>query len=206
MYINTEDDVKKVEESDNQKLDIIMTDLQEVKKNLSLLVTAQGVSSKGEDTIETKAVQLQQNDERFDEEMDTLLAKVTLARSIAEIEQTGFVYDSNKNELRCSVCAIPQARQPAAEDLASMHTGSLTGIFAYEQKTGLLFSEDENLPEEFRNLKKHLKRHIKKSKKHLSNVMEEIEKKQQAVKRKGKNYEAGMNLGRACMRSSIHRL
>ncbi len=200
VYINTEDDVKKVEELDNQKLDIIMTDLQEVKKNLSLLVTAQGVSSKGEDTIETKAVQLQQNDERFDEEMDTLLAKVTLARSIAEIEQTGFVYDSNKNELHCSVCAIPQARQPAVEDLASMHTGSLTGIFAYEQKTGLLFSEDENLPEEFRNLKKHLKRQIKKSKKHLSNVMEEIEKKQQAVKRKGNNYEAGMILGRACMK------
>ena len=171
-----------------------MTDLQEVKNNLSLLMTAQGKSSKGEDIIETKAVQ--ENNEKFDEEMDTLLAKVTLARSIAEIEHTGFVYDPNKNELRCSVCAIPQL---AAEDSPAMHAGSLTGVFAYEQKTGLLFS-DENLPEEFRNLKKHLKRHIKKSKKHLSNVMEEIEKKQKAVKRKGNNYEAGMVLGRACMK------
>ena len=137
MYINSEDDVKEVE--DSHKLDIIMTDLQEVKNNLSLLMTAQGKSSKGEDIIETKAVQ--ENNEKFDEEMDTLLAKVTLARSIAEIEHTGFVYDPNKNELRCSVCAIPQL---AAEDSPAMHAGSLTGVFAYEQETGLLFSEEKS--------------------------------------------------------------
>ena len=131
VYINSEDDVKEVE--DSQKLDIIMTDLQKVKNNLSLLMTAQGKSSKGKDIIETKAVQ--QNDEKFDEEMDTLLAKVTLAISIAEIEQTGLVYDPSKNELRCLVCAIPQL---AAEDSPAMHTDSLTGVFAYKQKTGLV--------------------------------------------------------------------
>ena len=131
VYINSEDDVKEIE--DSQKLDIIMTDLQKDKNNLSLLMAAQGKSSKGKDIIETKAVQ--QNDEKFDEEMDTLLAKVTLAISIAEIEQTGLVYDPNKNELRCLVCAIPQL---AAEDSPAMHTDSLTGVFAYKQKTGLV--------------------------------------------------------------------
>ena len=189
LAINSEDAVKEID--DSSKLDVIMTDIREVKDNLALLVAAQGKSSEGEDR--TKAVP--QHDEKFDEEMDTLLAKVTLARSMTEIELTGFVYDSSKNELRCSVCAIPQS---APEDSAHVHTGSLTGIFAYDQKTGLLFSNEENLPEEFRNLKNHLKRHIKKS--NLSNVMEEIEKQQNAAKRKGNNYEAGMNLGRACMK------
>ena len=193
MYINSEDEVK--ETDDSQKLNIIMTELQEVKNNLALLVTAQEKSSKCDDSTKTKAVP---QNEKFDEDMDTLLAKVTLARSMVELESTGFLYDSNKNELRCSVCAVPQSTPE--EDLASIHTGSLTGIFAYDQKTGLLFSDEDNLPEEFRNLKKHLKRHIKKSKTHISNVMEEINKRRKAVKRRGNNYEAGMNLGRACMK------
>jgi hypothetical protein len=123
-----------------------------VKDNLALLVAAQGKSSEGKD--KTKAIQ--QHDETSDEEMDTLLAKVTLARSMAELELTGFVYDSSKNELCCSVCSIPQS---APQDSAHIHTGSQTGIFAYDQKTGLLFSDEENLPGEFRNIKTFEKTH-----------------------------------------------
>ena len=71
------------------------------------------------------------------------------------------------------------------------------GIFKYEKQTGMRFTSDENLPDQFRNLKNNVKRHIKQSTTHIKNIQSQIEK-QKEVKAKTKNYEAEMNLGRLC--------
>ena len=60
---------------------------------------------------------------------------------------------------------------------------SYNGVFTYDQSNGLSFSDDMNLPEKFRNLKKHVKTHIKKSKAHISNLNSELGK-QNAVEKK----------------------
>ena len=62
------------------------------------------------------------------------------------------------------------------------------------------FSDNEKLPDIFRNLKKHVKSHLKKSKTHINNLNLELEKQNEEKRRKGKNYEAGMNLGRLSMK------
>lgn len=98
----------------------------------------------------------------------------------------------------CSVCT---KAEPENNFSPTTVTGlSLSGLFSYDQSNGLSFPEDVNLPDQFRNLKKHVKRHIKKSKKHLCNLRTEIEKQNAAARNKGKNYEAGMNLGRLCVK------
>ena len=91
-----------------------------------------------------------------------------LARSIADVELAGFAYSEEQNELRYSVCVCSEAGDNAA----------LTGVFLYHQSNGLSFPEDAaNLPEKFRNLKKHVKRHITKSKRHLNDLKTEQENK-----------------------------
>ena len=39
------------------------------------------------------------------EDIETLIAKVTLARSVKEIESAGFTFDEEKEESSCSVCS-----------------------------------------------------------------------------------------------------
>ena len=47
-------------------------------------------------------------EEALNEETETLLAKVTLARSIADVELAGLTYSKEQNELRCSVCVCSE--------------------------------------------------------------------------------------------------
>ncbi|CAB4033793.1 Hypothetical predicted protein, partial [Paramuricea clavata] len=176
---------------DDKKLDVIIKDINEVKQNLALLVKA-----KNDDLCEARSVA--ENREKLSEETKTLLAKITLARSINDIELTGFAYSSERSELCCSVCTEAEHENNAT--LTTVHGSSLSGMFSYEQSNGLAFAENENLPDQFRNLKKHVKRHIKKSKKHICNLRNETEKQNAAVKMRGNNHEAGMNLGRLCMK------
>lgn len=62
----------------------------------------------------------------------------------------------------------------------------------------MIFTPEENLPDKFRNLKKHVKRHVKQSTAHIENLQSQIEKQKEAEGKKTKNYGAGMNLGCIC--------
>ncbi len=133
---------------DSEKLCTIIKNVNIVREDVAKLIKAK----KDETESARKAIQ---KDEALNEETETLLAKVTLARSIADIEWAGFTYSSEQNELRCSACVCSETEDNAA----------LPGIFSYDQSNGLSFLEDPaNLPEKFRSLKRHVKRHTKKSK------------------------------------------
>ena len=75
---------------------------------------------------------------------------------------------------------------------------SNTGFFKYDPSIGLEFPDDVILPVKFKNLKKNLKRHIEVSNEHTKNLQSGIEKIRNSKRRKTKNGEAGMNLGRLC--------
>lgn len=77
------------------------------------------------------------------DEKETLLAKVTLARSIKEVEAAGFSFDMEKNELSCSVCSICSNSVDFSEKI------SMGGVFKYDKTLGLGFDTEENLPEAF---------------------------------------------------------
>lgn len=44
----------------------------------------------------------------------------------------------------------------------------------------MIFTPEENLPDKFRNLKKHVKRHVKQSTAHIENLQSQIEKQKEA--------------------------
>ena len=117
------------------------------------------------------------------------IAKVTLARSVNEIELIGFKFDKDKEELACSVCTFSNSESKQFSN---------KGIFKYETSIGLAFPAEVNLPDKFRFLKRNVKRHIEQSCAHTENLQAEIEKRKQVERKISKNYEAGMNLGRLC--------
>eukprot|EP00795_Rhopilema_esculentum_P014354 gene14354-5398_t len=89
---------------------------------------------------------------------ETLLAKVTLARSIKDIEVAGSSFDRELKELSCSVCS---------DSVDISEKTSTGGVFRYDKALALGFGPKENLPEAFRNLKKRVKRRIQQSWGHI---------------------------------------
>ena len=159
-----------------KKLNIIIKDLSIVKDDVAKLIKYDGDKRKKVNTTIQK--------ETINEEKEILLAKVILARSVCDLEMAGFMYSMEKIN-SCSVCKVGQS-----DDNFSFY-----GIFSYDH-----FSDNEKLPDIFRNLKKHVKSHLKISKIHINNLNLELEKQNEEKRRKGKNYEAGMNLGRLSMK------
>ena len=116
-----------------------------------------------------------------------LVKKIKYCRSMKVILDSGFSYDSESEILSCSVC----------EDSVA------SGEFLYSPEEGLEFKEDEFLPREFINLKRTVCRHIQQSKSHTEAVKTQAEKGDEANRLKSKTYQAGMNLGRACMQGYL---
>ena len=102
-----------------------------------------------------------------------------------QILQCGFTYDKeDSGKVICSVC---QDR----------------GEFIYPQENGLTFKDNIFLPRPFCNLKKSLVRHISDSKCHANFIRDKKEQDQLELSIKSLNYQAGMNLGRICMKNFI---
>jgi hypothetical protein len=169
-------------------LNKIAQDICIIKQNVEKIVES---TEKNQNTCNTK---LETNHGMsMNEDIETLIAKVTLARSVKEIESAGFTFDEEKEELSCSVCSTVDTNND--DNSSNLQT---TGIFKYEKQTGMIFAPEENLPDKFRNLKKHVKRHVKQSTAHIENLQSQIKKQKEAEGKKTKNYEAGMNLGLIC--------
>ena len=169
-------------------LNKIAQDICVIKQNVEKIVES---NEKNQNTCNTKP---ETNDGvSMNEDIEILIAKVTLARSVKEIESAGFTFDEEKEELSCSVCGTVDSNND--DNSSKLQT---TGIFKYEKLTGMIFTPEENLPDKFRNLKKHVKRHVKQSTAHIENLQSQIEKQKEAEGKKTKNYGAGMNLGCIC--------
>ena len=109
--------------------------------------------------------------------VEILVAKVTLTRSIKDIESVGFIFDEKKEEVFCSICGtVDSGNDDNSTDVRHI------GIFKYEKQTGMTFNSEENLPDQFRNLKKHVKRHIKQSTTHIKNIQSQTKKQKEAEK------------------------
>ena len=114
-----------------------------------------------------------------------LVKKIKYCRSMKVILDSGFSYDSETEIL--SVC----------EDSVA------SGEFLYSPEEGLEFKEDEFLPREFINMKRTVCHHIQQSKSHTEAVKTQAEKEDEPNRLKSKTYQAGMNLGRACMQGYL---
>ena len=105
------------------------------------------------------------------------------AKTLEELEQLGFLYDKEKHVLSCILCKDADY-----------------GEFEYAEVVDS-GSGDGKMSRKFINLKKSVKRHICQSKSHSNILVEEAKKKAAEDRLKYKNYEAGMSLGRLCMKS-----
>ncbi|CAB4009077.1 Hypothetical predicted protein [Paramuricea clavata] len=167
-------------------LNKIAQDVCVIKQNVEKIVES---NERKQNTCNTKP---ETNDDvNMNENIEILIAKATLARSIKE--SAGFTFDEEKEELSCSVCGTVDSNND--DNSSKLRT---TGIFKYEKLTGMIFTPEENLPDKFQNLKKHVKRHVKQSTAHIENRQSQIEKQKEAEAKKTKNYETGMNLGCIC--------
>ena len=111
-----------------------------------------------------------------------VLNQLTLAKSMKDVEKRGFCYEEKKELLSCKICQDNEI-----------------GSFKYKPSDGLDFS-NINMGRKFLNLKKSLKRHTSDPLAHSSAMKSDIQKRQEADKLVSGNREAGMNLGRLCMK------
>ena len=118
-----------------------------------------------------------------DKEESELVKDLYWAKSVSDIEELGFEYSDEEKKFSCRVCKDADY-----------------GEFGFDK-------EDENyerkIGRKFINLKKSLKRHLLISKAHAAVLLEEEQKREAESKLSNKNMEAGMNLGRLCMKSFI---
>ena len=127
--ISNEDQKNQYEHSQSEILDTILKDLNVVKEDVAKLVKADyNTREKSKAPIKNDLI---------NEDKQILLAKVTLARSISDIEIAGFSYSNEQNKLCCSVCSVNETDG----------NFSYNGVFTYDQSNGLSFSDDMNLPE-----------------------------------------------------------
>ncbi len=75
--------------------------------------------------------------------------KIKEARSAKQLKFIGLIYNAEDNLCYCHKCLDPK------EGLSASETNAV-GIFAYNSDNGFKFTNEQQLPEEFRNVKKHL--------------------------------------------------
>ena len=120
-----------------------------------------------------------------EEDEPDVIKNLFWAKSIGDIEELGFVYSEDEKKLVCRICQDAEY-----------------GEFGYDTTEETNF-EDKKMGRKFVNLKKSIKRHIQSSKSHSAVLEEEVQKKEAEKKLSNKNHDAGMNLGRLCMKSYI---
>ena len=131
-----------------------------------------------------KAVEADKGD--FDQEDESdVIKNLFWAKSICDIEELGFVYSEEEKKLSCRICQDAEY-----------------GEFGYDPSEETNF-EDKKMGRKFVNLKKSIKRHIQSSKSHSAVLEEEAQKKEAEKKLSNKNHDAGMILGRLCLKSYI---
>ena len=175
-------DVVPEEMCDSQKIDIIMKNVEELKTEV-LSLKSMRISlakPKQDDTIILEDIPVCKD----------VLKKIMSSRSIIDIEKAGFKYYKETEEIACEVC----------EEHDTLSKG---GVYDYSKDEPVHFSTEVTLSERFKNLKYSLKRHVTNSQTHEENVFKAQEKLAKGNKIKTKNYKAGLNIGRTCMKLYI---
>eukprot|EP00794_Sanderia_malayensis_P006751 gene6751-7509_t len=110
------------------------------------------------------------------------VTRLKAIRSLNELLELGFTYESDSSELRCVIC----------EDANNVSPEKTTdhGIFTYENDLEKDFESREFLPREFINLKKSIKRHLTYSVTHKKNVQAEEQRKAERNLLERKNEKA----------------
>ena len=96
--------------------------------------------------------------------------RINTIRSLKELTDLGFTYDSNTLELTCVIC------HRGCDSPNAKSTGPTDGVFTYPYDLDQNFDDHENLPRAFINLKKSVKRHLIDSIAHQENVKAEEER------------------------------
>ena len=120
--------------------------------------------------------------------------RINTIRSLNELIDLGFTYDSNTSELTCVIC------HQGCDSTNTKSTGPTDGLFMYPYDLDQNFDDHENLPRAFINLKKSVKHHLIDSISHQENMKVEEERKAKQRLLENKNEHARMNLGRLCMK------
>ena len=168
------------EPADQDKLDKIIAKIDNLQQHVEQI-----------QKCNVAAVSVPKNVKDSDEMTNKEIQNVILvARSLKELETLGFEYNAEKGQLLCTVCD-PKSIEGLSNEV---------GAFAYNQDLGAEFDEEEYLPRAFVNLKKNVKRHCTDGKQHKEKLKLEEERKKEEKKLKTLNQEAGMNLGRVCMK------
>ena len=167
----------------NDKLDLLLTQVQEIVGSLN----KKDLKNKDCDS-ENKG-----NEPEADiQEVESILRLLKIARSITDLEELGFKYYEDESLLRCTLCADDENKSHETHSQA-------VGVFSYNKVYERDFSDKDFAPE-FKNLKRTVKSHLVRTT-HLNQLKNQREKEEEERKRMNKNVEAGMNLGRHCMKN-----
>ena len=172
------------ETKQDNKLDKILMELQQVKKEISDLKK----SKNSHEEVKESDIK----EQNFSLEKVLMLLKCS--RSIQELESIGFIHDKENSRVKCILCD---------ESKESGESLSHRGIFKFCASEQSSFQPGENLSRSFVNLKQHVKCHIVSSKSHCINLDAENKKIAATCELESKNRKAGLHLGLAAMKNFL---
>ena len=176
---------------------IVLTKLDKIQGQLTELQSQNEMRVEKSNKQPNKSSSSATNDTYADYTDD--IKRIKTIRSLKELVDLGFTYDSNTSELACVVCH-QSCDSNNANSGTEKATGPTDGVFTYPYDLDQNFDDHEYLPRAFINLKKSVKRHLIDSISHQKNVKAEEERKAKQSLLEKKNENAGMNLGRLCMK------
>ena len=193
--------------SDKAKLDQILEKLSNIPANTNdiVLTKLDKLQDQLTDLQSQMKVEPQIADKQPNKSSDSLtntrsadytgsIKRINTIRCLKELIDLGFIYDDNTSELMCFVC------HQSCDSKSTNSTGPTDGVFTYPHDIKQNFDDHENLPRAFINLKKSVKRHFIDSISHQKNVKTEEERRAKQRLLENRNENAGMNLGRLCMK------
>ena len=183
--------LEKLSHSPNANNDNLLRKLEEIQSQLTELRSIQTEKKVGDADVQSQTA--------TDYAGTINVGSISTIRSLKELEDLGFTYESDSSELKCVVC---QCHDPKKANPTTEKTTALTkdqGIFTYPNNLENDFKDQQFLPREFTNLKKSIKRQLTDSITH-KNVKAEEERKAERGLFEKKNKKAGMNLGRLCIK------
>ena len=132
--------------------------LEKVTENNSMLASLsrdKGVTHQGKNST---PVETRSTDESIQNEVECSLKLMDVARSVEQMVNAGFVYESDSNLFICAICLpdydielIVQQKKPPG------------GVFCHDDDMPLRYAQDSIVDRKFRNLKSHMKTHLQSS-------------------------------------------
>ena len=183
-----------------EKVDVILTKIEGLEQHIKQLkINSKEHEKENEQSKKAKKTKHgKESGVMMEGELDTEIDKETEVGPLDNVRSIHDIQHEGTFDVRCASEDMIIYCKLCIEDIDKPLLGDSTnGVFKYEKKSGVSFNKDEILPQQFRNLKKHLRRHLLRQT-HQRKVAEKEANEAKSAAELLRQYQVGMNIGRTC--------